>query len=180
MNVRTTTTKISLQFTIPRFSEVNSTGSKDCVHDFQNFGKWGSITWEVSSAYERHSRFKWRCYKYSNPSKALGPDELHPRVLKELVVELGPVFAHLFQQSLDKGGIPKEWNETSVHSISRVTELYQVTVVQYPWHVFLARSLNTITVINDWANILDAGGQVSTFILDFEKAFDTPPHELLK
>ena len=37
-----------------------------------------------------------------------------------------------------------------------------------------------ITVINDWAKSLDAGGQVDTFMLDFEKAFDTPPHELLK
>ena len=37
-----------------------------------------------------------------------------------------------------------------------------------------------ITVINDWAKILDKKGQVDTFILDFEKAFDTPPHELLK
>ena len=36
------------------------------------------------------------------------------------------------------------------------------------------------TVINDWAEILDNRGQVDTFILDFEKAFDTPPHELLK
>ena len=36
------------------------------------------------------------------------------------------------------------------------------------------------TVKNDWAKILDNGGQVDTFILDFEKAFDTPPHELLK
>ena len=44
-----------------------------------------------------------------NPSKALGPDELHPRVLKELATELGPVFAHLFQQSIDTGEIPKEW-----------------------------------------------------------------------
>ena len=44
-----------------------------------------------------------RMMKSLNPSKALGPDELHPRVLKELAVELGPVFAHLFQQSLDKG-----------------------------------------------------------------------------
>ena len=35
------------------------------------------------------------------------------------------------------------------------------------------------TVINDWVKILDKGGQVDTFILDFEKAFDTPPHELL-
>ena len=33
-----------------------------------------------------------------NPSKALGPDELCPRALKELATELGPVFAHLFQQ----------------------------------------------------------------------------------
>ena len=36
------------------------------------------------------------------------------------------------------------------------------------------------TVINDWAKILDNRGQFDTFILDFEKAFDTPPHELLK
>ena len=36
------------------------------------------------------------------------------------------------------------------------------------------------TVINDWAKILDNRGQVDTVILDFEKACDTPPHELLK
>ena len=36
------------------------------------------------------------------------------------------------------------------------------------------------TVINDSVKILDKGGQVDTFILDFEKAVDTPPHELLK
>ena len=33
-------------------------------------------------------------------------------------------------------------------------------------------------MINDWAKILDKKGQVDTFILDFEKAFDTPPHEV--
>ena len=43
-----------------------------------------------------------------NPSKALGPDDLLPRVLKELAKELGPVFAHLFHQSLDSGKIRKE------------------------------------------------------------------------
>ena len=36
------------------------------------------------------------------------------------------------------------------------------------------------TVINDWVKILDKGGQVDTLILDFEKDFDTPPHDLLK
>ena len=49
-----------------------------------------------------------------NPSKALGPDELHPRVLKELATELGPVFAHLFQQSMDTGEIPKEWSLANI------------------------------------------------------------------
>ena len=38
-----------------------------------------------------------------NPSKALGPDELDPRVLKELAAELGPAFAHLLQESIDMG-----------------------------------------------------------------------------
>ena len=49
-----------------------------------------------------------------NPSKALGPDELHPRVLKELATELSPVFAHLFQHSIDTGEIPKEWSLANI------------------------------------------------------------------
>ena len=36
------------------------------------------------------------------------------------------------------------------------------------------------TYIKDWVKRLDKGGQVDTFILDFKKAFDTPPHEFLK
>ena len=49
-----------------------------------------------------------------NPSKVLGPDELHPRVLKEPAMELGPVFAHVFQQSIDTGEIPKEWSLANI------------------------------------------------------------------
>ena len=37
-----------------------------------------------------------------NPSEALGPDELHPRVIKDLATELGLVFAHIFQLTLVK------------------------------------------------------------------------------
>ena len=39
---------------------------------------------------------------------------------------------------------------------------------------------NRANIFQDWAKTLDAGSQVNTFILDFEKAFDTPPHERLK
>ena len=36
------------------------------------------------------------------------------------------------------------------------------------------------TVINDWAKIFNKKVQVDTFMLDFEMAFGTPPHELHK
>ena len=49
-----------------------------------------------------------------NPSKALEPDKLHPRVLKELATELGPVFVHLFKKSLDTGENPKEWSLANI------------------------------------------------------------------
>ena len=49
-----------------------------------------------------------------NPTKAMDPDELHLRILKELVAELGPVFEHLFQQSLDTGEIPEEWSLANI------------------------------------------------------------------
>ena len=146
-----------------------------------------------------------------NPSKALGPDELHPRVLKELTAELGPVFAHLFQQSLDMDEIPKEWSlanscphykkgDRALPSNYRPVSLTCVPckmlehivctniMAHLDEHKLLSdrqhafrknRSCETqlITVINDWAKILDAGGQVDTFMLDFEKAFDTPPYD---
>ena len=35
-------------------------------------------------------------FKGLNPSEVLGPDELHPRVLKVFAKELGPVFEHLY------------------------------------------------------------------------------------
>ena len=48
-------------------------------------------------------------------SKALGPGELHPRVLKELASELGPMFAYLFQQSIETGEISKEWSLANIY-----------------------------------------------------------------
>ena len=52
-----------------------------------------------------------------NSTKALGPGELNPRVLKELATELGPVFVHLFQQSIDSGEVPKKWTLANISSL---------------------------------------------------------------
>ena len=59
--------------------------------------------------------------------------------------------------------------KSSIHPFKTESEFY--LSLQYKY---------LITVIDDWAKILDKGGQVDTFILDIEKAFDTNPHELLK
>ena len=149
-----------------------------------------------------------------NPYKALGPDELHPRVLTELATELGPVFAYLFQQSMDTGEIPKEWSLANICPLFKkndrslacnyrpvsltcvpckvlehivcsniMAHLDEYKLLSDRQHAFRkGHSCETqlTTVINDWAKILDNRGQVDTFILDFEKAFDTPSHELLK
>ena len=140
-----------------------------------------------------------------NPSKALGPDDLHPRVLNELATELGPVFARLFQQSIDKDEIPKEWFLANICSLFKKGDMslgcnYRpVSLTCIPckllehivcsnimahldehrllsekqhvirkWH---SCQTQPITVIDDWAKVLDNQDQVDTFILDFKKRF---------
>ena len=79
-----------------------------------------------------------------NSSKALGPDELHPRVLNELATELGPVFSHLFQLSMDTGEIPKDWSLANICPFSRrVTCHVHAIITRFPWLVYLASYSNT-------------------------------------
>ena len=58
-----------------------------------------------------------------------------------------------------------------------MADLYENKLLSDKQHAFMKwHSCETqlATVINDWAKILDNKGQVDTFILDFEKAFETP------
>ena len=42
-------------------------------------------------------------------SKAAGPDNIHPRVLKEVASEKLPILRHIFQKSLDSVHLPTDW-----------------------------------------------------------------------
>ena len=65
--------------------------------------------------------------------------------------------------------------------MAHLDELSFLSEKQYAFRKWHSCETKLITVVDDWAKILDKQGQVDTFILDFEKAFDTPsPHELLK
>ena len=53
----------------------------------------------------------------TNITKSCGPDELHPRMLKELAVELAAPMTKLFNQSLFLGEVPEEWKMANVSPI---------------------------------------------------------------
>ena len=58
-----------------------------------------------------------------NINKAMGPDELHTRILKEYATLLAPVITILFQQSLNCGVPPEDWLKVNVQ-VLRIIELY--------------------------------------------------------
>ena len=58
-----------------------------------------------------------RALMKTNITKSCGPDELHPRMLKELAVELAAPMTKLFNQSLFRGEVPEEWKMANVSAI---------------------------------------------------------------
>ena len=59
-----------------------------------------------------------------NPNKAAGPDQLHPRFLKELHLELAPLYTAIFQKSLDEGHVPLQWRTANVSPVFKKGEKY--------------------------------------------------------
>ena len=51
------------------------------------------------------------------PNKASGPDDIPCRLLKELAKEIAPILTIIFNQSLDTGVTPSDWNKANVAPI---------------------------------------------------------------
>ena len=54
-----------------------------------------------------------------NPSKANGPDEIPPKLLKLIAHEIAPALSFVFQQSYYSGAVPSQWKEALVTSIHK-------------------------------------------------------------
>ncbi len=52
--------------------------------------------------------------KNFNPKKAVGPDLLPTRMLKENADLLAPILTKIFQQTLDTGRVPSDWTKANV------------------------------------------------------------------
>ena len=59
-----------------------------------------------------------------NPSKAAGPDELKPKILKELAHNISPVLCLIFNKSLETGGVPTDWRTVHVSPIYKKGSKY--------------------------------------------------------
>ena len=62
--------------------------------------------------------------KALNPAKALGPDGISPRLLRDLADELAPALTLIFQSSLDTGEVPQDWRTAHVTPIFKKGQHY--------------------------------------------------------
>ncbi len=78
------------------------------------------------------------------PHKAMVPDEVGPRVLKELSSTIAPIITVIYCRSYNTGEIPEDWRKTNVvvvYKKGRKCEPSNYTG-QYHLLVYVARSLN--------------------------------------
>ena len=148
----------------------------------------------------------------ANPFKSLGPDGIHPRILKELAVQLYRPVTHIFRTSLRTGKVPRAWKTANVVPIykkgsklavenyrpvsltsclgkileriirKRVTGLLEKTALVTQQHGFRPKRsclTNLLSVMETWTKWLDEGDNFDVIYLDFQRAFDTVPHQRL-
>ena len=50
-------------------------------------------------------------------SSAAGPDNIHPRILKETQLEIAGPLKHIFQLSINEGTLPRDWKDGNITPI---------------------------------------------------------------
>ena len=131
-----------------------------------------------------------------NVSKTPGPDELHPRILKECAYELSTSICIIFNKSIRLGRLPDDWKHANITPVFKkgiktlVANYRQISLLKKLLpelihvltplqHGFIpGRSCVTqlLSVLHDLVSSLDTGDEVDVIFLDFSKAFDSVPH----
>ncbi|BHF81690.1 hypothetical protein SprV_0802482300 [Sparganum proliferum] len=148
-----------------------------------------------------------------NESKSPGPDEIPPKLLKELASELSVPLSMLFQTSFDTGTLPIDWklalitplytggSRTSTKNyrpisltciLCKVMERVMKNVLihilevhgllsncQHGFRKGRSCTTNLLHSIQSWTRALDDRHEVHIAFFDFQKAFDTVPHQRL-
>jgi hypothetical protein len=57
-----------------------------------------------------------------NPNKAAWPDNIKPKLLKELATEIAPILTIIFRKSFDTGEVPSDWRNANVSPVFKKGE----------------------------------------------------------
>ncbi|KAJ7411919.1 hypothetical protein BTVI_48147 [Pitangus sulphuratus] len=116
---------------------------------------------------------------YLDAHKSMGPDGIHPRVIRELTEELIKPLSIIYHQSWLTGEVPDDWklaNVTPIHKKGRKDDLgnYRpVNLIAVP-----SKDMEEI-ILNQVICLVDEGKAVDVVYLDFSKTFDTISHGTL-
>ncbi len=145
--------------------------------------------------------------------KSMGPDGLHPRVLRELVDVVAKPLSIIFQQSWLTRDVPVDWKLANVMPIFKkgqkddpgsyrpisltsvpgkvmewiisgtITDQLKVNQrIRPSQHGFMNGRpclTNLISFYDKMTRLVDEGQAVDVVYLDFSKAFDTVPYDIL-
>ncbi|KAK4810727.1 hypothetical protein QYF61_007701 [Mycteria americana] len=124
-----------------------------------------------------------------NVHKSMGPDGIHPRVLKELADVMAGPLSIIYQRSWESGEVPADWKTANVIPIYKkgVREdqgNYRTdnAINRHSQHGFTKGKsclTNLISFYDKVTYLVDEGKAVDVVFLDFSKAFDTVPHSIL-
>jgi len=151
--------------------------------------------------------------KNLNVNKVCGPDEVNPRMLKELASYISEPLALIFNKSLLSGTLPNDWKSAYISAIykkgnnniaenyrpisltSVVCKLMESVIKKHVTKYILENDLvspkqfgfvrgrstatQLLSYLNECIETVASGGVVDTIYFDFEKAFDTVPHQRL-
>ena len=151
--------------------------------------------------------------KNLDASKSPGPDDIHPRVLKETAPAIVPALTLLFNESLKSHSIPDDWKSGVITAIFKkgeksdpgnyrpvsltciickilesiifdfiIKHLRKNKLLSKSQYGFISKrsaSLQLLTVLEIWCNILDESGILDDINMDFQKAFDQVAHKRL-
>ena len=85
--------------------------------------KWQTII------YDNQNGYGGKKLEELNSNKSQGPDEIHPRLLKELSSVIAEPLAKIFQNSLVQGVVPNYWRESNITALFKKGSKVQVRII---------------------------------------------------
>ncbi|GAB0200312.1 mitochondrial enolase superfamily member 1 [Grus japonensis] len=117
--------------------------------------------------------------------KSMGPDGMHPRVLRELADVIAMPFSIIFERSWRTGEVPEDWRKASVTLVFKkgkkedLENRRPVSLTSIPGKLMEHLVVISKHVEEKKTGWVNEGRTVDVVYLNFGKAFDTVSHNIL-